>query len=359
MLNATPRMDATEERSEQCGKSCWFKFQAGEKDQGPLVLVLTKAFERVGLPVVWAWATHFNFLRKILRVLCDRGRCSSKDVWRSRCRPSRPSCQDQNGVVDFLRILLQDALSEVTKFYPPLKLRVFLNDITAMLKGRNKELVELAEKVLNNLKEEVEGEGPEMVDHSVWAAWRALLLRLLPQNRSSFRRWWTLGTVSQWREIKACAVCGLRMTAEENTSMSSGSPSPDLRDMWRCCPKSPDWNSDVDSWTESEESSGGTSSDEEYLEVVGQGWSGELVILFLEDWELAREVLSCLLALDLSCQEVQEAWQPRCCCLGRPPSQCLEVSPTLEGLWQYGVEYGGRTLGGELLNFDRRSGRRQ
>ena len=169
MLNATPRMDATEERSEQCGKSCWFKFQAGEKDQGPLVLVLTKAFERVGLPVVWAWATHFNFLRKILRVLCDRGRCSSKDVWRSRCRPSRPSCQDQNGVVDFLRILLQDALSEVTKFYPPLKLRVFLNDITAMLKGRNKELVELAEKVLNNLKEEVEGEGPEMVDHSVWA----------------------------------------------------------------------------------------------------------------------------------------------------------------------------------------------
>ena len=33
-----------------------------------LVLDLAKAFER-GLPVVWAWATHFSFPRKILRVL--------------------------------------------------------------------------------------------------------------------------------------------------------------------------------------------------------------------------------------------------------------------------------------------------
>ena len=35
-----------------------------------LVLDLAKAFERVSLPVVWAWATHFCFPRKILRVLC-------------------------------------------------------------------------------------------------------------------------------------------------------------------------------------------------------------------------------------------------------------------------------------------------
>ena len=45
-------------------------FQAGEKDQGAiaLVLVLAKASERVSLPVVRAWATHFNVPRKILRV---------------------------------------------------------------------------------------------------------------------------------------------------------------------------------------------------------------------------------------------------------------------------------------------------
>ena len=41
-------------------------------DQGAsaLVLDLAKAFERVSLPVFWAWVTHFSFLRKILRVLC-------------------------------------------------------------------------------------------------------------------------------------------------------------------------------------------------------------------------------------------------------------------------------------------------
>ena len=45
-----------------------FKYRAGEKDQGAsaLVLDLAKAFERVSLPVVWAWATHFRFPRKIL-----------------------------------------------------------------------------------------------------------------------------------------------------------------------------------------------------------------------------------------------------------------------------------------------------
>ena len=45
-----------------------------------------------------------------------------------------------------LRIELQDALSEVTQIYPPPKLRVFVDDITALLKGRNKELVEMARR---------------------------------------------------------------------------------------------------------------------------------------------------------------------------------------------------------------------
>ena len=43
------------------------KAKGGE--QGTVaVLDLAKAFERVSLPVVWAWAKHFT--RKILRVLC-------------------------------------------------------------------------------------------------------------------------------------------------------------------------------------------------------------------------------------------------------------------------------------------------
>ena len=50
-----------------------FEFQAREEDLGAVALVLdlAKAFERVSLPVVWAWATHFSLPRNILRVLCD------------------------------------------------------------------------------------------------------------------------------------------------------------------------------------------------------------------------------------------------------------------------------------------------
>ena len=44
------------------------------------------------------------------------------------------------------------------------------------------------------------------------------------------------------------------------------------------------------------------------LEVIGQDWSSEVVPLFL-DWDVARVALICHLALDLLCQEMQEACQ--------------------------------------------------
>ena len=50
--------------------------------------------------------------------------CSSKDVRQSRPRPSRLYCQGPSGAV--CCFLLHDALSEVTKIYSSLKLRVFL-----------------------------------------------------------------------------------------------------------------------------------------------------------------------------------------------------------------------------------------
>ena len=44
-----------------------FDCRAGEMDQGAITLVLdlVQAFERVSLPLVWAWATHANIFRKI------------------------------------------------------------------------------------------------------------------------------------------------------------------------------------------------------------------------------------------------------------------------------------------------------
>ena len=49
-----------------------FNDKAKEEDQGALALVLdlAKEFERISFFVVWSWATHFSFPRKILRVLC-------------------------------------------------------------------------------------------------------------------------------------------------------------------------------------------------------------------------------------------------------------------------------------------------
>ena len=61
-----------------------------------------------------------------------------------------------------LRIVLQDALSEVTQIYPPLKLRVFVHDITAQVKGRNKGGGKGKKKVMRKLKEEVQKEGLEL-----------------------------------------------------------------------------------------------------------------------------------------------------------------------------------------------------
>ena len=50
-------------------------------------------------------------------------------------------------------------LTEVTKIYSPLKLKVFVDDITALLNGVNRELAEMAQKVTKKLKEEVERKG--------------------------------------------------------------------------------------------------------------------------------------------------------------------------------------------------------
>ena len=102
---------------------------------------LAKAFERVSLLVVWAWATHFCFPRKIFQLLCGY----FEHQWRVQFEgcPAEP----------------QDAFGEIRRICPSLKLRVFVDDITALVKGMNKEVAEMANKVMKKKKEEVEEEG--------------------------------------------------------------------------------------------------------------------------------------------------------------------------------------------------------
>ena len=101
-----------------------FNYHAGERDQGAVALVLDLAiaFERVSFPVVWAWATHLNFPRKILRVLRTPAQGA---VRRMRGEAALDHHGHPLGSL-LLRIVMQDASSEVTKIYPPLKWRVLL-----------------------------------------------------------------------------------------------------------------------------------------------------------------------------------------------------------------------------------------
>ena len=48
---------------------------------------------------------------------------------------------------------------KLPKFTLPLKLTVFVDDITALLVEKNKEVAEMAKKVIRKLKEEVEKKG--------------------------------------------------------------------------------------------------------------------------------------------------------------------------------------------------------
>ena len=95
-----------------------FKYQAGEKYQGAVALVLgvAQAFKHVSLFVVWAWATHFNLPRKILRVLCgylehQRGvhfqGCVAEPL-----QTITPFSQGRSGAACSCVLCLQDALSE-------------------------------------------------------------------------------------------------------------------------------------------------------------------------------------------------------------------------------------------------------
>ena len=84
-------------------------------DQGAITLVLdlAEAFKRASLGVVWAWASHFQFPKKILRVFAaassTRGGCSLKGAL--------PIFFGSAWSSLLLRIVLQDAWIDVMKVY--------------------------------------------------------------------------------------------------------------------------------------------------------------------------------------------------------------------------------------------------
>ena len=144
-----------------------FHGRAKAEEQGALVLDLAKAFDRVSLLVVWAWATHLSFPRKILRVLCGLFRAPEAGTVRGMCGRA---ARDHHGYPAKVQVELlafthciAGCIEESHKKYPPSKLRDFVDDVTALVKGRNKEVAEMATKVTEKLKEEVEKKGLKLL----------------------------------------------------------------------------------------------------------------------------------------------------------------------------------------------------
>ena len=117
---------------------------------------LANAFGRVRLAVAWARAAHFKFSRQILRQLCgffEHQRrvqfegCVEEPLYKLTAVLLAPkwSCLLQ-------RIVLQDALSEVMKVFPPMKPRACVKDISAFMEVRNEESRGLVEKVVRAMR---------------------------------------------------------------------------------------------------------------------------------------------------------------------------------------------------------------
>ena len=149
-------MAEMEELSKQCGRFCWRWKDSNTKQR-------KKMSERWRWPWTWPrrssesvspWcglgqrtsASQGKSYECFVGTSSSRGEFSSKDVWRSRSRPFWRSCQAPKWSCSLLRMVLQDAQSEVTKIYPPLKLRDSVDDITALLMEKNQEVAEMAKK---------------------------------------------------------------------------------------------------------------------------------------------------------------------------------------------------------------------
>ena len=94
------------------------------------------------------------------------------------------------------------------------------------------------------------------------------------------------------------------MVAEENAFRSDRDSSPDL-----CCPESPVWSGDgfEGERIESAQPWRNTNTTSTTSPLKSLGRTGQVISLFLEDWEVGRVALSCHLSMDPSCQEMRDA----------------------------------------------------
>ena len=126
-----------------------------------LVLDLAEAFERVSLPVVGlgdAFQLPKEDLEGAVR-LFRAPEASAVGRMRGGAAPDHHGHLARVQVELFTFTHCSARCVERSHIYPSLKLRVFVDDITALVKGSNEDVAEVAKKVMKKSKEEVEKKG--------------------------------------------------------------------------------------------------------------------------------------------------------------------------------------------------------
>ena len=119
-----------------------------------VVLDLATAFERVSSPSCVGLGDALQILRGTF-ASAMRSHGAPATV-RGMCGGASPAFLPASKWSSLLlRIVLQDALSEVMKVCPSLKLNVFVDDTTAFMAGRNMELAGITEKDVRVTRREV------------------------------------------------------------------------------------------------------------------------------------------------------------------------------------------------------------
>ena len=168
--------DATDGRnggpSKRCGKFWWrwkdsmTKQKKKIKGASALVVDLAKAFERVQSSCDLRLGDALRLLKEDLanavRVLRAPEACTVRRMCGRPLTTITVILPALKWSCLLFRIVLQDASSEATRIYPRLKLRVFVDDVTALLRWKTKVVAEMAKKMMKKLKDEVERKGLDL-----------------------------------------------------------------------------------------------------------------------------------------------------------------------------------------------------
>ena len=131
--------------------------------------------EREKIKELWPWSwtwrrpsseAAFSFPRMFLRVLCGFFEHERRVQFEGCAAEPLLSLNGHSARIQVQLCVIENCVAGCAegghKNFPSFEVEVFVDDITALVKGRNKEVAEMAKKVMEKLKEEVEKKGLQL-----------------------------------------------------------------------------------------------------------------------------------------------------------------------------------------------------